>query len=417
MPTLEQLDVLEGSTVSTLDGYGSACHGRSVANVREAGVGSPNALRQANRRRVLEALRHEGVSTQSALARRTGLSRATVFNIVQELEQGGVVVRSGAGRTVEIAFSRNAGLAIGIDVDHRHLRVAVADLNHAVLHEDLEPLSDGAAADSTIARAAELVDGALGTLDAGLSDVVGIGMCLPAPMDVDSGTVGSTSILPGWIGIPAAEAVQYRLGLPVIVDNDANLGALAELTWGAARGFRDVVYLKMATGIGAGIVIRGELYRGASGTAGEIGHTTIDERGPICRCGSRGCLEALVGGEALLALLPPTHAAVASLPDLVAQAAAGDPACQRVVADAGRHIGIAVANIFNTIAPECVVLGGELADAGDLVFDPIRASLAAHAVRPAVERVVVTPAALGDRAEVLGAIAVVLHAHTPSVSS
>src|SRR5689334_5286976 len=105
----------------------------SVANVREAGGGSPNALRQANRRRVLEALRHEGVSTQSALARRTGLSRATVFNIVQELEQGGVVVRSGAGRTVEIAFSRNAGLAIGIDVDHRHLRVAIADLNHAVL--------------------------------------------------------------------------------------------------------------------------------------------------------------------------------------------------------------------------------------------------------------------------------------------
>jgi len=390
-----------------------------MADVRErgeAGVGSPNALRQANRRRVLEALRHEGVSTQSALARRTGLSRATVFNIVQELEQGGVVVRSGAGRTVEIAFSRNAGLAIGIDVDHRHLRVAVADLNHVVLHEDIEPLWEGAEADATIARAAELIDGALAALDAGLADVIGIGMCLPAPIDAASGTVGSTSILPGWIGIPAAEAVQYRLGLPVLVDNDANLGALAELIWGAARGARDVVYVKLATGVGAGIVIRGELYRGASGTAGEIGHTTIDERGPICRCGSRGCLEAFVGGEALLALLPPTSSGITTLPDLVAQAVAGDPACQRVIADAGRHVGIAVANICNTIGPEVVVLGGELADAGDLIFEPIRASLIAHAVRPAVERVVVTPAALGDRAEVLGAIAVVLHAHTPPVT-
>jgi predicted NBD/HSP70 family sugar kinase len=357
---------------------------------------------------VLDALRREGASTQSALARRTGLSRATVFNIVQELQSGGVLVRRGAGRQVEIAFSRGAGLAVGIDVDHRHLRVAVADLNHAVLHESVQPLREGEQADGTISLAAELVEAALDSLDAGHDDVVGVGMCLPAPIDPETGTVGSTSILPGWIGVPAAEAVQWKLGLPVVVDNDANLGALAETTWGAAQGHRDVAYLKLATGVGGGLILRGEVYRGAAGTAGEIGHTTIDERGPICRCGNRGCLESLVGGESLLSLLPPTHG-VSSLPELVRRAVAGDPACQRVVSDAGRHIGTAVGNVCNTVSPACIVIGGELADAGDLLLDPIRAAARAHAIRPAVDKLTIVRAALGDRAEVLGAIAVVLH--------
>ena len=170
--------------------------------------------------------------------------------------------------------------------------------------------------------------------------------------------------------------------MPVIADNDANLGALAELTWGAARGFSDVIYIKVASGVGAGLVVNGELYRGAAGTAGEIGHMTLDERGAVCRCGNRGCLETIVGGEALLRLLGPTHGPDLTLPEMVRRALDGDPASRRVVVDAGRSLGIAVASLCNLLAPAAVVIGGELATAGDLLLDPIREALRAPRREP-----------------------------------
>jgi glucokinase-like ROK family protein len=376
------------------------------------GVGSPRALREANRARLVDCLRRDGSASQSELARRSGLSRATVFNIVRELERSGVVTLTEAQargtRAVTVSLSRRAGLAIGIDIDHRHLRVAVCDLNHVVLGERTMALDEGATADTTIALSAEIIEALLDELAAGHDEIVGVGMCLPAPIDPTSGEVGATSILPGWVGVPAAESMQWRLGLPVLVDNDANLGALAELTWGAARGAEDVVYLKLASGVGAGLVIRGELYRGAAGTAGEVGHTTLDERGAVCRCGNRGCLETFVGGEALLRLLRNTHGPDLTLADMVVRAREGDPACLRVVTDAGRYVGIAVANFCNLLAPARVVIGGELAMAGDLLLDPIREGVRRHALRPAADRLSLLPAALGDRAEVLGAIAAVL---------
>lgn len=374
-----------------------------------AGVGSPTALREANRARVLESLRRDGPASKSELARRTGLSRATVFNIVGDLTRDGIVrlVPDGS-RVQQVEFSAAAGVAIGIDVDHRRLRVAVADLNHRVLAEQTVPLTEGAPADETVATAAELVEALLDRAGAGHEDAVGVGMCLPAPIDAGTGQVGSTSILPGWIGVPAAEAVSWKLGLPVVVDNDANLGALAEATWGAARGATDVVYLKLGAGVGGGLIIGGELYRGATGTAGEIGHNTVDDRGPLCRCGNRGCLESYVGAEWLLAPLRTAYGAELGLADAIAKAAAGDAACQRVIADAGRHVGLAVANVCNLLAPERVVVGGELTAAGEGLLEPIRQALHRHAIHPAGDRVAIVPAELGDRAEVLGAIAMVL---------
>ena len=142
-----------------------------------------------------------------------------------------------------------------------------------------------------------------------------------------------------------------RLGLPVRVDNDANLGALAEHVWGAGEGVKDMIYLKLATGIGAGLVLGGRLYVGAGGTAGEIGHTIIDEHGPVCRCANRGCLETLASGAATVELLRPTLGADLTLGRVVALTLEGHPAATRVVADAGRHIGRAVANLVNLLNP------------------------------------------------------------------
>ena len=163
-----------------------------------------------------------------------------------------------------------------------------------------------------------------------------------------------------------------RLSLPVRVDNDANLGALAEHVWGAGDGVDDMIYLKLATGIGAGLVLGGRLYVGVGGTAGEIGHTIIDEHGPVCRCANRGCLETLASGAATVDLLRPTLGDDLTLGRVVELTLEGHPAATRVVADAGRHIGRAVANLVNLLNPSRVVVGGEMAACGDVLLDPLR---------------------------------------------
>jgi hypothetical protein len=199
-------------------------------------------------------------------------------------------------------------------------------------------------------------------------------MGLPGPIHLPGGTVGSMSILPGWVGVDARAVMSERLGLPVRVENDANLGALAELVFGAGRGLQDFVYIKVSSGIGAGFVIDGSLHRGAGGTAGEIGHITLDESGRVCRCGNRGCLETFVGAPFLLELLRSSHGDDLGLRDMIDLAAAGDIGCARVIADAGRHIGVGVANLCNLLSPQRVIVGGELARAGEALL-PLGAAI------------------------------------------
>src|SRR5205807_716058 len=167
------------------------------------------------------------------------------------------------------------------------------------------------------------------------------------PVDRARGTVGSSSILPGWVGVRAADEMSRRIGLAVEVDNDANLGALAELNVGAGRGCSELAYIKASTGIGCGLVLGGQPYRGATGTAGEIGHMSVDERGAFCYCGNRGCLETLASGPAIIDMLQRSQGDDLTLADVVTMARAGQAACRRAIADAGRHIGVAVANLCN----------------------------------------------------------------------
>jgi predicted NBD/HSP70 family sugar kinase len=232
-------------------------------------------------------------------------------------------------------------------------------------------------------------------------------------VEPETGEVGLPSILPGWIGVRAADAVGDMLGVRVLVDNDANLGAMAEMTFGAATGATDVVYLKASTGIGAGLVLGGSLYRGAAGTAGEVGHVTIDESGPLCRCGNRGCLESYAGTTALVELLRTSHGPDVTPQQLIDLAIAGDAGARRVLTDAGRYIGIAVANLCNLVAPQLVVIGGELAQSGSLLLDPIRAMVQRRSVPTAAHAALIVTSTLGDRAEVLGGVATALLAVTP----
>jgi predicted NBD/HSP70 family sugar kinase len=204
--------------------------------------------------------------------------------------------------------------------------------------------------------------------------------------------------------------------MEVWLGNDANLGALAESTWGAGRDACGLVYLKLATGIGAGIVIDGRLFEGAGGTAGEIGHTSLDETGDICRCGSRGCLETYASGSAIAGLLSRSLGEPLTLDDVLARAVDGDPGCRRALADAGRHIGASVADLCNLINPERIVVGGSMAVAGDVLLDPLREAVGLRAIPSAAEDVTIVLGELGGRAELLGAVALVLHEAGPAWS-
>jgi predicted NBD/HSP70 family sugar kinase len=382
-------------------------------------------LRDGNRRRVLGLLQQHGPLTRAELARQALLSRSTVSNIVGELVQSGLVseideparsrrpAQSGRPGAL-IGLNPAAGAAIGIDVDHQRLRVVVANLAHTVLAEAEHRLEADHDAWETMSVAAEFVDRVVQQAGVSRERVMGVGMALAGPIDTVRGKVQPSSISPSWVELedPARE-MSGRLGLPVYLDNDANLGALAEMMWGAGVGAGECAYIKLGTGIGAGLVIDGQLYRGALGTAGEIGHTTMVEDGPVCRCGNRGCLERVAGVPALLESLRGSRAATLSMQDLFDLALSGDVGCRRVIADAGRSIGVAVANLCNMLNPQLVIIGGPLAVTGDILLDPLKASFARCALPAVGATTEIVVGTLGDRATALGAVGLVLHEAEP----
>jgi predicted NBD/HSP70 family sugar kinase len=377
-------------------------------STKRATPGSQTSLREANRARIVDAVKRHGGLTQVELAGATGLSPATVSNIVKELSTSGVLhttpsTRSGR-RAQHVTLARALGLVAGIHFSTRHLRVALADVAHTVVAEHHLPLAKDHRADNELNRTARLIADMLDSVDATMGEVLAVGVALPAPINLKTGTIARTGIMRGWDAVPVAEVMERRLKRPVFVDNNANLGARAEFRSGALRGKENAVYLSIDDGIGAGLIINGKVFRGHNGSAGEFGHLTIDESGPLCRCGNRGCLETYVGGEALIETLRGNHRGL-KLHDIVVRAIAGDPKCIRAIADAGRHIGVATANLCNIFDPSRVVVGGELSQAGELLLGPMRHALE-RAVIVGPENVPdIVQSQLGARAEMLGAVA------------
>jgi predicted NBD/HSP70 family sugar kinase len=195
--------------------------------------------------------------------------------------------------------------------------------------------------------------------------------------------------------------------MPVFADNDANLGALAQVTWGPHGAVSNLMFLKIGSGIGAGLILNGAPYYGNIGVTGEIGHATISEHGLICRCGNRGCLETVASTAIMIELLSRGAHTPLTAKDIVGRALAGDAATLRVVDDAGVAVGRAVANVANLINPEVIVVGGPLAELGEVLLEPIRRGLMRHAVPVVGESTSLAMSSLGDRAEALGAAALV----------
>jgi predicted NBD/HSP70 family sugar kinase len=381
-------------------------------------AGSLESLRRLNRLRVIRALRDEGQISRAEIARRTGLSRSTVSSLVADLQADGLVVErpepgsaygvQGGRPPILLSFDASAGAAVGIDFGHSHLRVAVSDLASTILAERKMPMDTDHDAYEGLDIAAELVTETLADAGVPRSAVIGAGMGLPGPIERNEGTVGSSAILPGWIGMTAATEMRSRLEIPVMVDNDANLGALAEAAFGAGREAGDLIYVKVSSGIGAGLILNGRLYRGSAGLAGELGHVLVDPDGIVCRCGNRGCLETVAATGALVDLLRRSHGEDLTVEAMLEAAHAGDLGCRRVIHDAGRALGGVIATLLNVLNPELLVVGGDLAAAGDLLLDGVRESVSRAALPETWRGAVVVAGVLGERAQVLGALALVV---------
>jgi predicted NBD/HSP70 family sugar kinase len=379
---------------------------------------SPPANQRAVRRHNLGVvLRHvvaQGPRARATIALETGLNKSTVSSLVTELIELGLLSERGAerrgmvgrpGLVVELTGHGAVGLGLEVGVDY--LAVHAADLTGAVHAHRLDAQENrGRPADDVLDRLGALAREALADLRAKGMRPAGATVALPGLVDVATGTLIVAPNL-HWEDVPAAAAVRERLSepLPVTADNEANLSALAERWDGAGRALEDFLHVSGEVGVGAGIVLGGELFRGTRGFGGELGHVTVDPAGRPCECGSRGCLETKVGLEALV-----SAAGVTDAPDLLARARAGEPAVVEALREGGRWLGIGAASAVNLLDLQAVVLGGYFATLAEWMLDGVTDELHTRVLGPdwALPRVLASQ--LGPEAAVRGAAAQVLHA-------
>lgn len=374
--------------------------------------GSQSALRKLNEQRVLDTLASHGTLTQAGLARVTGLSTATVSNIVKTLAAENRVettsVTSSGRRALGVSLLDVSDVAAGIDFGRSHVRVVLARPGFRLLDEASAALPIGHRVEDSIAIAARMLTEACERTGTNPRQLLGAGIGVPGPIDHRTNRVIHGAILPDWVGIDIAEQLRSALGIPVIIDNDSNLGALAQVTWGEHQACANLCFLKIGSGIGSGLILNGSLYYGHLGITGEIGHSTIFDQGLICRCGNRGCLETVASTFTMTQMLGHAEGRSITVEEIIDRALGGDSATLRVIDDAGVAVGHALANVANLINPEAMVIGGPLAPLGELLLDPIRRGLNRHAIPVVGENTSLHMSMLGDRAEALGAVALVL---------
>ncbi len=375
---------------------------------------------------VLDFVRTHGSTTRAALVHSTGLGRAVVTQRVAELIDYGVLAEGDLGPSTGgraprlVRFRADAGHLLVADLGATSMDVAVADLSGSILAHVQEPCSIAAGPESILARVDELFAGSLGG-ELRPGSLWGIGIGVPGPVEFDTGRPVAPPIMPGWDRYSVRERfAQYQV--PVWVDNDVNVMALGECQAGSARGHDNVVFVKIGTGIGAGIVMKGKLHRGAQGCAGDVGHIQItDDPAVVCRCGNIGCLEALAGGGALgrdaesaaregrspfLRRLLEEQGSLAAV-DVARGASHGDPTCVELLTNAARQVGHMLASVVNFFNPSLIVIGGGVAGAGDQLLATIRETVYRRSLPLATRELVVKRSALGDRAGVVGAAAIV----------
>lgn len=371
-----------------------------------------STTRRGNIQLVLDALKQEGPSSQASLARRTRLSPATVNNIVKALRAQGVAeVQSVNGRESLVTLVAGRGSVVVVDVTIPSLRAALFNLDGQRRHDSaVTCTADPGAGGGDPGLAMDMVRSLTAESGVRTADLTGIAVSVQAPIARTTGAVTSwaRSQLPGWADVPVEQAFAKEFAVPVVAENDANLAALAEWTWGAGRGAADFLYVMCSAGVGGGLIVDGRIYRGGDGLAGEIGHMIVDHNGPVCFCGSRGCLTMFAAERSILLALESAGGTPRSLHDVIESARRGDPACRLVLHEAGRYLGRALANAAKIMAPSVIAVGGVLAEAGPLVLDSLRSSAEVHSLHVVSPSVQILPAQFRTDAPLFGGLAAVL---------
>ena len=374
-------------------------------------------LREEGRLRVLQALYDSAGTSRPELARVTGLSRATVSSLVVDMIAAGLVCEDtgpaepenrSMGRPAQpLSLNRFAAYAVGADIGHSHVRVALYDLHGSPVWDQAEVKEVDTAPHETLDLAADLIERALRECLVPRERVLGLGADIASPVRSD-GALVADGIMSGWVGIRPGEELERRTGLATQLINDANAGALAEHRYGAGRGTDNMIYVRLSAGIGAGIITAGRLLLGTGGLAGEIGHLPVAQAGLVCRCGNRGCLETVASPVAIARLLQDSWGRAVTPDDLPRLLAGKSAGALRVIEDAAEAVGRTLAGMVTLFNPQTIVTGGDLAVAGDRITGPISRTIARYALPSAVPQVTIVTGELGSSAEVRGAASRVL---------
>ena len=382
-----------------------------------------SAIRAQHNRLILNLLWKEREISRAELARRTSLSRSTVSAIISDLLGTGLVretragISTGGRRPIILRFQDDASFIVGIELGATHISCVLADLHCNVRASWSASAPVREQPDAALAKMVTAASSVLESAGVSRSQLLGIGVAVPSPVDSDRPGELMPLILPKWASYNIIDHLQGRFERPVLIDNDANLGALAELWWGAGSSVRDLAYIKVATGIGAGLIMDGDIFRGSGGVAGEIGHTSIDPAGPVCICGLRGCLATFIGTPALLerarAELRATGSerpAPENIDELVNAALGGDPISSKSIRYAGGKLGVGIANMLNLINPEMVIIGGGIARAGDLLIDAVRNTIRGLSLPQSIRNAEIRTTGLNEWGIAVGAATFVLEA-------
>jgi predicted NBD/HSP70 family sugar kinase len=356
--------------------------------------------------------------SRAEISRQLDLSRSTVTEIVKELIPTGLVAEVGNGESsggrkpIMLQFQDDARVILGIDIGATHVSVAMTNLRGKLLFWKEKEFPVREDPEGTYKLINELCNESLASKNFDYDKLLSIGVSVPSPVDPIHPEYLSETIIPAWHGKSGLERLREKYRVPVYLDNDANLGALAEHWWGAGKNVNDLIYIKISNGIGAGYILGGKLYRGSKGIAGEMSHMPIDPNGRLCGCGLRGCLGTVISAWALiervkaLSNLYPDSPLLTTNPgiiDIENAALDGDPMANQIVLEAANHLTSAITSLVNLLNPDMIILGGSLSRLGDLVIKPIQERIIKTALVKDLSKTKLRSAELGAKAIAIGA--------------
>jgi glucokinase-like ROK family protein len=379
---------------------------------------------------LIDLLRKYGGFSKSDLVNFTEYSRTKITSCIDSLLKKNIIKINaiteftGGRRSRKYSLNSEFGLLAGVDIGATSIDVGIADFSSRLLARHSEPASVKDGPIRILGKVCSQLEKMLEENGLQPERLHGIGVGVPGPVDFSLGTLVSPPIMPGWDGFPIIQTIQQWFpSSNVVVDNDVNVMALGELYQGASRGVNNLIFVKIGTGIGAGIICEGKIYRGSNGCAGDIGHIIVDKNGPLCHCGNRGCLEAVAAGPAI-AMRSLTEAQSGKSPllmkyyerngnylraeDVGSAAREGDSLSIEIIRQSGQFIGDVLAGLVNFYNPEIIVIGGGVSNLGDLLLSSIRQSVLNRSLPLATRELLIFFSKMGADAGVIGSINLIL---------